>query len=75
MNNFITGISNLVNSLVPYTPLLIAAVLTIIGIAFALPSRKTKEFGKDQLPWILIAAGIILCATSIANDVIKNFTF
>lgn len=55
--------------------IVLAGALVVIGFAFVLPFKATKEFAKSALPWVLIGAGIVLGATNLADEFVNNMTF
>lgn len=75
MNNYMTGIFNLFTSYTPLIYMLLAVSLMIEGVLFIIPSEKTKQFAQSTIPWVLLGAGIVLCATQIANEITATFAF
>lgn len=75
MTQLYEQVYNFFAQLEPGTPFLIAAVLIIIGIAFIVPSKKTKEWAQEHIVWLLVGAIIIIGALAFATDITSAFHF
>lgn len=75
MATLIQNITNWLSTWSGSINLVLAGVLVIIGFAFVLPFKATKEFAKSALPWVLIGAGIVLGATNLANEFVDSMQF
>ncbi len=75
MNQFMTGLYNFVSSWSPLIYMLVAIALIIAGIMFIIPSDKIHAMAIKSLPGIVIGAGIVALATTIAQEVSSAFVF
>lgn len=75
MNNFAQGIYNLVSKIQPYTYLLLAAALILIGIGCIVPSENIRKASIKSIPIVAIGAAIVLLALPLAKEIAATFTF
>lgn len=75
MEAFMNGLLNLVTTYQPLVVILVTVALAICGVACIIPSKKTKEFALEAIPFVAIGCGLVICAVTIAKEVATAWTF
>lgn len=73
MDRFSAGVEALLTKWTPSLYILIAVALVIIGIMMIVPSEKSKEMAKSALPWVVVGAGVVILAITIAKEITGAF--
>lgn len=55
-------------------PAIIVVVLVLAGFGFML-TRKSREWAKEQILWVLVGTGIVLGATTLTLQIVSAFQF
>ncbi len=60
MEAFATKIYDICTALQPFVIALACLSFVVIGIMLVYPSQKTKEHGKEAIPWVAIGCAVAL---------------
>lgn len=66
---------NFVATLSPGIKFLIGGVVILIGIGFIAPSKKAKEWSKEQILSVIVGAIFVLGGLAFATDITSSFNF
>ena len=66
---------NFIATLSPGIKSLIAGVIILIGIGFIVPSKKAKEWSKEQILSVIVGAILVLGGLAFAADITSSFNF
>ncbi|MEE0746211.1 MAG: hypothetical protein ACLU7V_01075 [Anaerovoracaceae bacterium] len=75
MEPFVMGISTFIDTYKPLIWIVAVACLVICGVMVMTPSERSKNKGKEHLPWVFLGIGIVLCATNIVHDITAAWGF
>ena len=64
---------NFVATLSPGIKFLIGGVVILIGIGFIAPSKKAKEWSKEQILSVIVGAILVLGGLAFAADITSSF--
>ncbi len=73
MQGFSDTITSFVTGAKPIIIAIVAVAFLIDGIMMIWPNERTKEKGKEALPWIIIGAAVALGAVGLASTVGNSF--
>lgn len=66
---------NFIATLSPGVKYLIAGVVMLSGIGFIVPSKKAKEWSKEQILSVIVGAILVLGGLAFAVDITSSFHF
>lgn len=75
MQNFMDGLYTIVTKIQPLTYMLAAIMLVGCGVGVMIPSENIRNKSKAAIPWVAIGVGIILGATTFAQEFTGSFAF
>ena len=67
MENFTEAMYNICSALQPFVIALVCISFLVIGIMLIYPSQKSKEKGKEAIPWVAIGCAVALGAVSLGK--------
>ncbi len=73
MSNFSNQLLGFVDTARPIIIALVAVALLINGGMMIYPSERSKQAGRDALPWVVIGSAIALGAAAIAKSITSGF--
>lgn len=69
------GLYTIVTKIQPLTYMLAAIMLVGCGVGVMIPSESIRSKAKVAIPWVAIGVGIILGATTFAQEFTASFAF
>lgn len=75
METFMSDLYSYVTTFQPLVYMLVAIALIVVGVMMIIPSSKMKEKAKEAMPYIAVGCGLVLGATTLAQEISEKFVF